>query len=135
MDKIKVLNLGLSDSEFCRRLWLENPDPVVQRLLTMMEDLSEWKEAMDDFAEPWEIKDDIRELEDENEYLRAQLSEVNDKLKKLEARTVVDLISDLRLQIYQKDDRARRAEAEKEAAMTSEATMRSKLDMWAVLNS
>ena len=135
MDKIEVLNLGLTDSEFCRRLWLENPDPTVRRLLTMVEELSEWKDAFDDFKEPWEVVDKIRNCENEEDYLNEQLSEANQKLEDLEARTVLELIKELRDQIYQTDRKAQVAIMDAERARENEARMRSKLDMWAVLNS
>ena len=134
MDKIEIMNLGLSDKEFCHRLWQENPDPVVTRLLSIVAETAEWRGSMEEFDEPWEVSHTLTELRNEADYLNEQLIEVNDRLRKLEARTVIELIAELRMTISDKYDENERLIREIDRANQSHANMESKLNMWAVLN-
>jgi small-conductance mechanosensitive channel len=84
--------------------------------------------------EPWEITHQLNELQNETDYLNEALTEANNKLKKLEARTVIELLETMRKLLERKEDDNQHLQLERERADRLTADMESKLNMWAVLN-
>jgi len=77
----------------------------------------------------------IRHLEDEIEYLNEQAMQTQKELNELKARTVMDLIVELKQNIKTAEWGMKEAYREKERAEENERLMKNKLDMWTTLNS
>ena len=76
----------------------------------------------------------ISHLETEVEYLQDRIGELHEELEKLKARTVLDLMEELKNQIRSAEFSAREAIRERDKAQENESLMKHKLDMWALLN-
>lgn len=77
----------------------------------------------------------IRHLEDEIDYLNMQAMQTQKELDELKARTVMDLIVELKNQIKTAEWCAQEARREQEKAQENEKLMKDKLNMWTTLNS
>lgn len=140
MDKIKMLNTP--DEEFCRYLWLNKPDPITSRLLNMVEELATWKALKKVIGDdPDEVLDRIRQQEHEVEMMEETVNELHHRIEQLEARTIIDMMNDLEEQLQAETSKARAmarvaedARRDTERARASEQEMKSKLDMWAIMN-
>lgn len=75
----------------------------------------------------------ITHLEDEISYLESKISEQEIKLNNLKARTVAELIAELRQEIDTAELQAVRARNEKAIAEEKAIEATHKLDMWAIL--
>lgn len=113
---------------------MSSTDPVITRLLSIVEELSVWREAFREYDDPWEMIDGIRQRQDEEQFLNDQLIEANKKIAELESRTILDFIAETKKRIDQLERNIRFSQHEERKARASEEIMKSKLDMWAVLN-
>ncbi len=76
----------------------------------------------------------IRHLESEVEYLNDQLADALKEVKELQARSIMDVMAELKQEIKSAEWGMREAYRELDKARENEANMKNKLDMWAILN-
>lgn len=76
----------------------------------------------------------INHLENEIEYLNDKLSDALKEIENLKARTIMDLIGELKQEIKTAEWCRDEAIRERNHAKEHESIMKSKLDMWAILN-
>jgi len=76
----------------------------------------------------------IRHLENEIEFLQNEVNQNLKEIENLKARTIMDLIGELKQEIKTAEWCTREANRELQVARENEANMKSKLDMWAILN-
>lgn len=132
MDKIEMLNyLYHDDKEFCHHLWLNGPDSITSRLLGMVEELVRWKEVGED---PDEVEDKLQSQKNEIDSLYEEIGSLQHKVDELEKRTVHDMVHALDREMNSLKMEARRAREDARRSAESEEQMKSKLEMWAILN-
>lgn len=134
----------LSDNELIDYVIKHDPDPIRVRLATHMqrvagEIIDDLVDAgMDDvwctFENSYHPGQYIRHLENEIEYLNDQLSQNLKEINELKARTVMDLIAELKQEIKTAEWRAEEARRDRDHAIETQKVMESKLNMWAILN-
>jgi hypothetical protein len=78
--------------------------------------------------------DYIRHLENEIEYLQNEVSQNLREIENLKARTIMDLIGELKQEIKTAEWCRDEAIRERNHAKEHESIMKNKLDMWAILN-
>lgn len=134
----------LSDNELIDYVIKHDPDPIRVRLATHMQrvagaiidDLVD--AGMDDvwctFENSYHPGQYIRHLENEIEYLNDQLSQNLKEINELKARTVMDLIAELKQDIKTAEWSMKEAYREANAAREERDNMKHKMDMWAILN-
>ena len=134
----------LSDNELIDYIIKHDPDPIRVRLATHMQrvagaiidDLVD--AGMDDvwctFENSYHPGQYIRHLENEIEYLNDQLEQNLKEINELKARTVMDLIAELKQEIKTAEWRAEEARRDRDHAIETQKVMESKLNMWAILN-
>lgn len=134
----------LSDNELIDYVIKHDPDPIRVRLATHMQrvagaiidDLVD--AGMDDvwctFENSYHPGQYIRHLENEIEYLNDQLSQNLKEINELKARTVMDLIAELKQDIKTAEWSMKEAYLEANAAREERDNMKHKMDMWAILN-
>lgn len=76
----------------------------------------------------------IRHLENEIEYLQLQIEQSTKEINELKARTVMDLIAELKQDIKTAEWSMREAYRELDKAREERNDMKHKMDMWAILN-
>ena len=76
----------------------------------------------------------ISHLENEIDYLQGQLAQAYEEIEELKPMKVSELIAELRQEITTERYRTREAEKSRYAAEEKREEMKSKLDMWAILN-
>jgi hypothetical protein len=76
----------------------------------------------------------ISHLENEIEYLQEQLKQAHDEIEELKPMKVSELISQLKQEITTEKHFRQQAEKSRYAAEEKREEMKSKLDMWAILN-
>lgn len=76
----------------------------------------------------------ISHLENEIDYLNEKLKEAHDSIKNLQARTIMDVMNELRQEIKSIEWSRDEARKERNEAKERESIMKNKLDMWAILN-
>lgn len=76
----------------------------------------------------------INHLENEVEYLQGQINNLYKELENLKARTIMDLIVELKQEIRTAEFVRDEAIRDRRYAEENEAKMKSKLDMWTILN-
>lgn len=143
------MNLNhLTDNELIDHIIKYDEDPVRVRLATHMQRVS--GAIIDDLVdagmdEVWCTFESVvncsnyhpgqyvRHLENEVEYLNDKLSDANKEIKELQARTIMDLIGELKQEIKTAEWCTKEANRELQVARENEQKMKSKLDMWAIL--
>lgn len=75
----------------------------------------------------------IRHLEDEINHLNFMAEQSEKEIHELKARTIMDLIVELKQEIKSAEFCTKEAHRELEKARENEANMKSKLDMWTIL--
>jgi hypothetical protein len=135
---------NLSDNELVDYVIKHDNDPIRVRLAThmqrvqgaIMDDLID--AGMDDvwctFENTYHPGQYIRHLENEIEYLNEQHTQDLKELNDLKARTVMDLIAELKQEIKTAEWSMKEAYRERNVAVEEREKMKHKLDMWAVLN-
>ena len=78
--------------------------------------------------------DYISHLENEIEYLNQQREQDAKEIHELQARTIMDLIAELKQDITTAERNAERAHKERRDAQSREEDMKNKLDMWTIMN-
>lgn len=144
------MNLNnLSDNELIDYIIKHDNDPIRVRLATHMQriagaiidDLE--RAGMDEtFCEFRSVVTEgkylpgqyISHLEGEIEYLNLQREQDAKEIQELQARTIMDLISELKQDIKSAEWAKQEAYKERNAARENENRMKEKLDMWAILN-
>lgn len=144
------MNLNhLTDDELMDYVIRYDTDPVRIKLATVMQrtkgaimdDLLD--AGMDDtFCEFRSIVNEgryhpgkyISHLENEIEYLQDRLNQELKEIENLKARTIMDLIAELKQEIRTAEFVRDEAVRDRRYAEENEAKMKSKLDMWAILN-
>lgn len=143
------MNLNhLTDDELIDHIIRYDEDPVRVRLATIMQrtkgaiiDDLEYAGMDDTFCNFRSIVNEseyhpgayIRHLEDEIRHLWFMSEQDRKELASLKARTVMDLIVELKQEIESAEWCRDAAYKEREKAQESEKIMKSKLDMWAIL--
>lgn len=135
---------NLSDNELVDYVIKHDNDPIRLRLAThmqrvqgaIMDDLID--AGMDDvwctFENSYHPGQYIRHLENEIEYLNDQATQNLKEIEELKARTVMDLIAELKQEIKTAEWSMKEAYRERNVAVEEREKMKHKLDMWAVLN-
>ena len=139
------MNLNhLTDNELIDYIIRYDDDPIRVRLATHMQrvagaiidDLVD--AGMDDawctFENIYHPGQYITHLQSEVEYLNDQLHDANKEIKNLQARTIMDLIGELKQEIKTAEWMKDEANREKYKAQENEKIMKEKLNMWAILN-
>jgi hypothetical protein len=139
------MNLNhLTDNELIDYIIKHDTDPIRVRLATHMQrvhgaiidDLVD--AGMDDvwctFENTYHPGQYIRHLENEIEYLNEQHTQDLKELHELKARTVMDLIAELKQDIRTAEYSMKEAYRERNKAVEEREEMKHKLDMWAILN-
>lgn len=134
----------MTDNELIDYTIKFDTDPVRVRLATHMQrvqgaiidDLID--AGMDDtwctFENTYHPGQYIRHLEGEIEYLQEQLDEAYKEIEELKPMKVSELITQLRQEITTEKYRRQQAEISRYEAEEKREEMKSKLDMWAILN-
>lgn len=134
----------LTDNELIDYIIKHDTDPIRVRLATHMQrvhgaiidDLVD--AGMDDvfctFENTYHPGQYIRHLENEIEYLNDQREQDLKELEQLRARTVMDLIAELKQDIKTAEWSMKEAYRELDKAREERELMKNKLDMWAILN-
>lgn len=78
--------------------------------------------------------DYISHLENEIEYLNQQREQDAKEIHELQARTIMDLIAELKQDITTAEHIAKEAHKERRNAQAREEDMKNKLDMWTIMN-
>ena len=135
---------NLSDNELIDYVIKHDNDPIRVRLATHMQrvqgaiidDLID--AGMDDvwctFENTYHPGQYIRHLENEIDYLNEQATQNLKEIEELKARTVMDLIAELKQEIRTAEFVRDEAVRDRRYAEENEAKMKSKLDMWAIMN-
>lgn len=144
------MNLNhLSDNELIDHIIKYDSDPIRVRLATHMQRVA--GAIIDDLVyagmdEVWcnfrSVVNDgqylpgeyIRHLENEIVYLSDQATQNLKEIEELKARTVMDLIAELKQEIKTAEWSMREAYRERNVAVEEREQMKHKLDMWAILN-
>ena len=144
------MNLNhLSDNELIDYIIKHDDDPIRVRLATHMQRVA--GAIIDDLVyagmdEVWcnfrSVVNDgqylpgeyIRHLENEIVYLSDQATQNLKEIEELKARTVMDLIAELKQEIKTAEWSMREAYRERNVAVEEREQMKHKLDMWAILN-
>ena len=149
MVEIIVMNLEhLSDNELIDYIIKHDDDPIRVRLAThmqrvhgaVMDDLIDagmdntWCTFDSTYGGSYHPGQYIKHLESEVSYLNEKLIDGNKEIKDLQARSVMDLIGELKQEIKTAEWHMEEAIRDKNKALEKESTMKSKLDMWAILN-
>ncbi len=139
----------LSDNELIEYIIRYDTDPVRVRLATHMQRVSGAiiddliNAGMDDTwcdfesilnCNRYHPGQYIRHLENEVNYLQDQLDQERKEIKNLQARTIMDLIGELKQEIKTAEWCTQEANRELQVARENERIMKSKLNMWAELN-
>ena len=140
---------NLTDNELLDYVIKHDNDPIRVRIATYMQRLggeiiSDLESAgMDDTwctfesvvnCSQYHPGQYIRHLENEIEYLQDKNAGLRKELDNLKARTVMDLIVELKQEINTAEWSADQARKERDKAQENEKIMKSKLDMWAIMN-
>jgi hypothetical protein len=144
------MNLNhLTDNELIDYVIKHDDDPIRVRLATHMqrvsgEIISGLEDAgMDDTwctfesvvnCNQYHPGQYIRHLEDEIQHLEFMLEQERKEIQSLKARTIMDLIVELKQEIRTAEFVRDEAVRDRRYAEENEAKMKSKLDMWAILN-
>ena len=144
------MNLNhLTDNELIDYIIKHDTDPIRVRLATHMQrvagaiidDLE--RAGMDEtFCEFRSVVTEgkylpgqyISHLENEIEYLQLQIEQNTKEIEELKARTVMDLIAELKQEIKTAEWSMREAYRERNVAVEEREKMKHKLDMWAIMN-
>lgn len=134
----------LTDNELIDYIIKFDTDPIRVRLASVMDNMpgaiidSLEEAGMDPvfctFENTYLPGEYIRHLENEIEFLNNELYEAQDKIKRFEARTVAELINELKAYTDLADTNVRRAERAQREAEKERDHAKSKLSMWAKLN-
>ena len=139
------MNLNhLTDKELIDHTLKYETDPVRVRLAGVMDrmpgfilDSLEFA-GMDPetcfFENTWDPGQYITHLESELGIYQDENAHLRKELEELKARTVMDLIGELKQEIRTAEFCAKEARREAEQARENEKIMKSKLDMWAIMN-
>lgn len=139
----------LSDNELIDYIIKHDTDPIRVRLATHMQRVS--GAIIDDLVdagmdEVWCTFESVvtyskyhpgqyvRHLEDEVHFLNDKLVDANKEIEELKARTIMDFIGELKQEIKTIEWCRDEAYRDRDKAQENEKLMKSKLDMWAVLN-
>jgi hypothetical protein len=135
----------LSNSEFVAYLDKHSSDPCVNRLVRIMQSMTDIKFDLESvgmnpdsnmFAEDGEYlapSNYILSLRDNINLLNELLSEANTEIDRLSKRTVLELIDSLRVDIQQLTIRAIDAETRARVAVDQKQIALDKLKMWSIL--
>lgn len=134
----------LTDKEFIDYTLKFSNDPDMIRLAKVMDNmpgciLDSLEDAGMDpetclFENTYDPGQYIRHLEDEIEYLSDKLQQEREEVQNLQARTVLDLIAELKQEIHTADWKAQQSNEDRMRAVKERDEMKSKLSMWAKLN-
>ena len=134
----------LTDQELIDYTLKFEDDPVRVRLAKVMDNmpgfiLNSLEDAGMDpetclFENTWDCGQYIRHLEQELDLAHDEIHQMREELDKLKARTVVDLISELRQEIKSIEWMATEARRERDYAEADRLLMKDKLSMWTKLN-
>jgi len=142
------MNLNhLTDNELIDHIIRYDEDPVRVRLATIMQrtkgaiidDLVDagmddtWCTFRSEYGGQYHPGQYIRHLEGEIEHLQFMSAQDQKEIKNLQARTVMDLIGELKQEIKSAEWCRDEAYRDREKARENEKIMKSKLDMWAIL--
>ena len=125
--------MNTPDEEFCRYVWLNNPDPVTTRLLGMVEELVLWKAVFKN-SDPEEAEQTMHNMERDMELTQEDNDDLRRKVEELESRTVYEMLKGLADEMTRQRAEVQQARDQAWEATKSEEKMKSKLDMWAILN-
>jgi len=144
------MNLNnLSDNELIDYVIKHDNDPIRVRLATHMQRLG--GAVIDDLIDAgmdntwfnftstvngadYQPGQYISHLENEIDYLNRKLKEAHDSIESLQARTIMDVMNELRQEIKSIEWSRDEARKERNEAKEKESIMKNKLDMWAILN-
>lgn len=133
----------LSDNELIDYIIKHDTDPIRVRLATHMQRVSDG--IMDDLIdagmdEVWYTFENsyhpgqyIRHLENEIEYLNEQATQNLKEIEELKARTVMDLIAELKQDLRTAEYSMKEAYRERNKAVEERDEMKHKMDMWTIL--
>ena len=140
---------NLSDNELIEYIIKHDVDPIRVRLATHMQRVTgaiidDLEDAgMDEtFCTFRSVVTDteylpgqyISHLENEIEYLNQQREQDAKEIEELKARTIMDLIAELKQDIKSAEWAKQEAYKQRNEARENESRMKEKLDMWAILN-
>lgn len=140
---------NLSDNELIEYIIKHDDDPIRVRLATHMQRVTgaiidDLEDAgMDEtFCTFRSVVTDteylpgqyISHLENEIEYLNQQREQDAKEIEELKARTIMDLIAELKQDIKSAEWAKQEAYKQRNEARENESRMKEKLDMWAILN-
>jgi hypothetical protein len=144
------MNLNhLTDNELIDYIIKHDPDPIRVRLATHMQRVAgsiiddlELAGMDDTYCEFRSVVTEgkylpgqyISHLEGEIEYLNMQREQDAKEIQELKARTIMDLIAELKQDIKSAEWAKDEAYKERNQARENESRMKEKLDMWAILN-
>ena len=145
----------LSDDELLRYLDKHNTDPLMQRVVDILmhkqhgiiSDLVEsgmnpetWTFRPDGYNEYYpgqyvsHLENTVSSIEEDLQCVQYELEDAKDEIKKLKARTVAELISELHQEIKNSNYLIAQAEKARDAAKEQEKVALSKLKMWTILS-
>jgi glutamyl-tRNA reductase len=133
----KLMNiLHLPDKEFLQQVWLNNPSPIMRRLMDMawaqFAELEDWHIMVAKDAE--DAKEKIGSLEYTIECNNEELDKMQREIDRLESRPVDELLRNLAKEFADNRSDTRRAKHEAQDAKAAMEEMSKKLDMWTVMN-
>lgn len=145
---------SMSDTEFMHYLDVYSDDPVVRRLIGVLErtrgalvddlvdagmDTQDWT-----FGRGWEkqspgqyiqdLQHQIRSLEDDNDDLRKHKEELEDECDRLKSRSVMEFLQEVEREKRENQSLVREAMKTVQAYKKENDDLKEKIDMWGKLN-
>ena len=145
---------AMSDTEFMHYLDIYSDDPVVRRLIGVLErtrgalvddlvdagmDAQDWT-----FGSGWsrqspgqyihDLQDQIRSLEDDNDDLRKHKEELEDECDRLKSRSVMEFLQEVEREKIENQSLVREAMKTVRAYKQENDDLKEKIDMWGRLN-
>jgi hypothetical protein len=145
---------AMSDTEFMHYLDIYNDDPIVRRLIGVLErtrgalvddlvdagmDAQDWT-----FGDGWsrespgqyiqELQRQIRGLEDDNDDLRKHKEELEDECNRLKSRSVLEFLQEVEREKIENQSLVREAMKTIKLYKDENEDLKQKIDMWGRLN-
>ena len=145
---------AMSDTEFMHYLDIYNDDPIVRRLIGVLErtrgalvddlvdagmDARDWT-----FGDGWsrespgqyiqDLQQQIRSLEDDNDDLRKHKEELEDECDRLKSRSIGEFLQEVERERRNNQDLVREAMKTVKAYKDENENLKQKIDMWGALN-